>query len=226
MKDHLQNLLNFAVGSLNKWGYNRISGKSIQTFTPEEKFRNLFLKENDKIFESKLNSYLVDTSHVLSYKKRSVWEEFPYTSIESFFPVLTEREIDSFTTGIFSLRKAKKYKKNVLSVLKERSNYLVQKNSTDQTTNTSLNSKIYRTMKLKPEICKLYLNCDVCIRVDIPSYFGSSRKFIAAIAIKKVENEYMFSFACTCSTGSRFSPCAHNSLNLYLFGFFLKQNVQ
>ena len=93
LRDHMEALLNFIVAGLNKFGYNRVSGRKQRPFTPEQIIQTLVDKNNEFIFSSKLNEYLVDQSHDLSYKKRVNWEETPYTSVPLMFPKQTELEI-------------------------------------------------------------------------------------------------------------------------------------
>ena len=121
-----------------------------------------------------------------------------------------------------SLEKAIQYEDTIIEVLTERVSYLNQKND-DATTVSSTNRKVYRTMLLDQSKARQYLGVDYCLRCDIPSYFSSHRKFSTALCFKWEDEKIKFSFGCSCSTGGRYTPCAHNSLLMYLFGFKLKE---
>ena len=84
--------------------------------------------------------------------------------------------------------------------------------------------KTYRTLILNEKMARDYLNANFVLRLDVPSFFGSTRKYITAIAGRKTEKGLLFDTGCTCSTGSRSTPCVHGTLAFFLFSNLLKIN--
>ena len=194
-----------------------------QSLSNEERFK-ILAKQTENIFESPLNKFLTDPNHELSYKRRSNWNEVSYREIPHLFPFLTEKDIIGFTAGPYLLRKAKMSLHHLVNLLKEREEMsLSRQNIQTNTTNSSCNKKVYRTMILKPHKALEFLNIPNVIRVDSPSFFASQKKFISCIGLEKNGDRVKMTFACTCNTGGRYWPCVHNNLNLYLFGNFLKE---
>ena len=90
------------------------------------------------------------------------------------------------------------------------------------TTATVLNksSLTYKIERLNSNLIDKYFpNTGITsvIRSDINSYWAKSNKYKAYVAIKNVKNDVKFSFACTCSTGTRVTPCVHGIVLLQLF---------
>ena len=225
LKNHLEPLSNFVIASLNKFGFSRRTGVETESFPAPEIFQTLSGKHPRK-FYSNLNDFLLSQTHPLSYKKRANWTEMRYTEVSKFFPKLSEREIESMSGGVFGLEKAKKYRKHILKVFEERAELLRSNSRSNSTYASGGVVKTFRTMFLDKKMAKDFLEADQCLRLDIPSYFGSTRKFITAIACRNSENQMLFDTACTCSTGSRSTPCVHGTLAFYLFCNFLKKNEQ
>ena len=67
-----------------------------------------------------------------------------------------------------------------------------------------------------------YLNANFVLRLDVPSFFGSTRKYITAIAGRKTQKRTLFDTGC--STGSRSTPCVHGTLAFFLFCNLLQKN--
>ena len=86
--------------------------------------------------------------------------------------------------------------------------------------NLQKNSMVYKIERLNSTLIDKYFpNTGITsvIRSDINSYWAKSNKYKAYVAIKKVRNDTKFSFACTCSTGTRVTPCVHGIVLLQLF---------
>ena len=77
--------------------------------------------------------------------------------------------------------------------------------------------KTYQTFILNEKMAQNYLNAKFVFRLDVPSFFGSTRKYITAIACRETEKGTLFDTGCTCSTGSRSTPCVHGTLAFFSF---------
>ena len=87
------------------------------------------------------------------------------------------------------------------------------------TNNSNLSYKIER---LRDDLVTQYFpeqNFTTILRFDVGSYYRRNAKFKSYVAIQKNGREYKFSFACTCSTGSRSTPCVHSVLSVILNAF-------
>ena len=183
-----------------------------QSLSNEERFK-ILAKQTENIFESPLNKFLTDPNHELSYKRRSNWNEVSYREIPHLFPFLTEKDIIGFTAGPYLLRKAKMSLHHLVNLLKEREEMsLSRQNIQTNTTNSSCNKKVYRTMILKPHKALEFLNIPNVIRVDSPSFFASQKKFISCIGLEKNGDRVKMTFACTCNGDAalrlaQFTPC-------------------
>ena len=225
LRNNLGFLLNFIISSLNKFGYARRTGKDTETFSAEESV-NTLKGFHPRKFYSELNSFLVSQTHDLSYRKRSNWIEHSFLKIPEYFPFLNETEIESMSGGPYGLKKAKQYRKKILQLLQERAD-LIGPDSRSNTSYATIGAvKTYRTLLLNEKMASEYLNADFVLRLDVPSFFGSTRKYIVAIAGRKTENGIIFDTGCTCSTGSRSTPCVHGTLAFYLFCNFLQNNEE
>ena len=60
--------------------------------------------------------------------------------------------------------------------------------------------------------------------MKVPSFFGSTRKYITAIAVRETEKGTIFDTGCTCSTGSRSTPCVYGTLTFFLFCNLLQKH--
>ena len=215
-------ILNFVAASLNYFGYRRKTGKTCETFTALEKF-NLLTKEHPMIFDSHLNGFLMTNDHALNYRKRQNWTELNFSQISNIFPDVTVRDIQTLTGGPYLLHKALGYVSHVCEVLKERENLRKSRGMNDTISTSTMSTRgVYRTLVMDGQLPQKYIQAQKIIRVDIPSFYSSARKFIAVIGIRSNENGHKLSFGCSCSTGGRTTPCVHNVLVCYLFGFKLK----
>ena len=214
-------IVNFVAASLNHFGYQRKTGKISQTFSALEKFE-LLTKEHPLIFESQLNDFLMTNDHPLSYRKRQNWKELNFSQISDIFPDVTVRDIQTLTGGPYLLHKALGYVTYICDVLKERENIIKYRAINEVISTSTMSKGVYRTLVMDGHFPQEYIQAQKILRVDIPSFYSSTRKFIAVIGIRSNENSQTFTFGCTCSTGGRTTPCVHNVLVCYLFGLKLK----
>ena len=214
-------ILNFISASLNKFGVMRVSAKRRETFTPSERIA-ILSKQSPFMFESKLNEHLVDQNSQLFYRKRQVLTELSYSEIPNFFPDLSVRQIESLNGGPYTLRKGRQYVDFILEKLREREANRIPGVVPEQNSTSTSNQKAFRTMILKAGLAEEIIGAERILRVDVPSFFGSQRKFATLVAYKIENNSPKFSFACTCNCGNRFTPCVHNIVNVFIFGHKLK----
>ena len=189
------------------------------------------ITNNPYLIKTNASELLFNENHVLFWKKRgaTIWKELHYDdpSLASIFPAMSIQNIHSLTGGPYQLRKAKSYVKDWLEYMMERKRTRSNRSqSQSQTaTNTTLNSKL--TLKME-RLEDIYLHENFpqfhsCIRCDIPSFYSRWRKYKILILVQKHNNSARFSFACTCNTGNRSSPCAHGVLIVYLYAFHFKR---
>lgn len=77
----------------------------------------------------------------------------------------------------------------------------------------------YKIQRLRNDLVTRYFpehNFTHILRFDVGSYYKRSTKFKSYVAIERNGRQHKFSFACTCSTGSRSTPCVHSVLAVVL----------
>ena len=212
-------------GFLNAFGINKRTLGKTRTFTDIERFAQL--TKNEFIIDTPLYNLITTPDHDLHYTKRgqACWSEIFYddSQLRNAFFRMSVKQIQSLTAGPFLHRKAGGYKKTQLQLFIERQQWRSQR-SLDQTTSTvdsvATPSISYKIEKLSPLLLHKYFpeeNLTSLFRFDINSYFAKSHKFKTYIGIKNHPSEPKLTFGCTCSTGTRLTPCVHNILILSLF---------
>ena len=106
----------------------------------------------------------------------------------------------------------------------KRKEKIQQRENLDNTIPTSVftvnNSNLtYKIQRLRDDLVTKYFpehNFFTILRFDVSSYYKRNTKFKSYVAIEKNGRQHKFSFACTCSTGSRSTPCVHSVLAVLL----------
>ena len=201
---------------------NRRTGKNSRMFESDERF--ILLTNNPLILKTEMYKFIMDQDHDFWWKKRakSIWIEIDYESSElrNSFPKMTKRQIASLTGGPFLFEKSRGYKCHHCKLYHERREDLQNRLNRSITTAASKTSTAYRIEKLNNLFIEKYLpglGITSVFRFDINSYYKKNKKFKTYIAIRNIPNEFMFSFGCTCSTGTRVTPCVHGVLICHLF---------
>ena len=214
---------------LNCFGINKRSLGTNRTFTDLERY--LQLTKNNLIIESDLYKLITqvdndDKFHDLHWKKRSknIWSEIIHDQsiLRGAFFRLNIKQIQSLTGGPFLHRKAKGYKRNQMNLFEQRKEWRL---SQLEDSFATIDTITRPTMSYKIEkLNNIYLNkyfsnigLTSLFRFDINSYFAKSHKFKTYIGIKNHPSNPKLTFGCTCSTGTRLTPCVHSILVLSMF---------
>jgi len=216
-------------GIINRFGIRRRAARSQLTFEADERY--LLLTKNDSIIDSDLYLHVTEPGHDLDYRKRSktIWREIYYDSgeLRDLFPPTNENTIKRLTAGPYLYIKARSYKKEMFALYHHRKTQQLDRFNDSQSTIASESSqiasksrKVYKIERLSPDYLKKHFPSQgftSLLRFDVNSFYKGSHKYKTYIALKKQGPDSKFSFGCTCSTGSRTTPCVHSILVLRLF---------
>ena len=223
-KRHFLNIHMIINSFINAFGINKRTLATHRTFTDLERWQQL--TKNDYIIETDLYKVITDSEHDLHYKKRSkaIWTESYHDEsiLRGAFFRMNRTQIMSLTAGPFLHRKAQGYKKNQIHLYEQRKEW--RDSQLDESSNT-LDTIQRPTLCYKIEkLNSIYLNkyfsnagLTSLLRFDVNSYFAKSHKFKTYVGIKKNPIKPKLTFGCTCSTGTRLTPCVHSILILCLF---------
>ena len=223
---HFLNLHRIINAIINRFGIRRRALRSQPTFEADERY--LLLTQNDNILDSDLYLYVTEPGHDLNYTKRSriIWRELYYDSgeLRNLFPSTNENTIKRLTAGPYLYQKARSYKKTMFELYHQRKQQQINRlNMSTSTTASALapSHLTYKIERLSPYHLEKHFPTQgftSLVRFDVNSFYKGSNKFKSYIAIKKQgPTDGKYSFGCTCSTGSRTTPCVHSILILRLF---------